>query len=279
MSYELLARAGASTPDYDTRCFANQCRTMSTPYIRFQNISKGFANRQALTDVNLSIEGGQIFGLLGPNGAGKTTLLRILSTLLQPDSGHAELVGIDVQKQALQARNCLGLVNANMGLYQRLSGRENLRFFAEVSGFSKVQSDQRIAELMQQLQIEDWIDQKSSGYSTGMRQKIIVARAILHRPQVLVLDEASNGLDVFARRALTDLAKDYAEKGNLVIYCTHVMSEAEALCQRAAILHEGKVLAEASLDELKARTNTDNLEDAFFALAVSRNRQQALLAS
>jgi sodium transport system ATP-binding protein len=245
-----------------------------TPYIRFQNINKGFGKHQALTDINLSIAGGQVYGLLGPNGAGKTTLLRILSTLLKPDSGQAELVGFDVQKQPLQARNGLGLVNANMGLYQRLSGRENLQFFAELAGLNTAQSNQRIEELMQQLQIEAWADQKASGYSTGMRQKIIVARAILHRPKVLVLDEASNGLDVFARRALTELAKSYAELGNLVIYCTHVMSEAEALCQRAAILHEGKVLADSSIADLQARTGTDNLEDAFFALASSKRRPE-----
>jgi sodium transport system ATP-binding protein len=237
------------------------------PVLKIENLSKAFGKHQALHAINLEIAAGQIFGLLGPNGAGKTTLLRVVATLLKPDTGSVTLAQMDTQMQPLQVRQMLGVVNAGMGLYERLTGRENLRFFGRISGMPRIKIDQQIEKRAQELGIESWIDARSGTYSTGMRQKVLIARAVLHDPKVLILDEASNGLDVYARRGLLNFARSFAELGGLVIYSTHVLSEAQALCHHAAIIHEGKLLAHDSVPALIARTNTSSLEDAFFALA------------
>ncbi len=234
--------------------------------IKIERLTKRFKSVAALDGVSLSLSGGQIFGLLGPNGAGKTTLLRIIATLLKPDQGAVFLDGLDVQVQALAVRQRLGLVNAGMGVYERLSGRENLYFFAELYGVKKSRADARIAQLSAELCIGAWIDQPAGGYSTGMKQKIVIARAVLHEPPVLILDEASNGLDVLARRALMDFAINYRALGKLVIYSTHVMAEAQTLCDHAAILHMGRVIANDSVANLRASTPNGTLEEAFFAI-------------
>jgi sodium transport system ATP-binding protein len=234
--------------------------------IEINNISKRFKKHQALSAVSLHMQAGQIFGLLGPNGAGKTTLMRILCTLLRADTGSARVNGFDVANEPLKVRQQIGIVSAGMGVYERLSGRENLRFFAELNGLTRRLCDARIAELSAQLGIGDWLDLPAGGYSTGMKQKIVIARAVLHEPMVLMLDEASNGLDVLARRALLAFAQHYRARGKLVLYSTHVMSEAETLCDRAAILHMGRVIAADSADALRALTPAGTLEECFFSL-------------
>jgi sodium transport system ATP-binding protein len=234
--------------------------------IELNAISKRYDQRAwALQDLSLSIPAGQIFGILGPNGAGKTTLLRILSTLLKPDQGQARVAGFDVVQQATQVRQTLGLLNNDMGLYPRLSGRENLEFFATLHGARDVA--QRIRELQALLHIEDWIEQRVGGYSTGMRQKINIARAILHRPKVLILDEASNGLDVMARVALIAAARQHAEAGHLVLYSTHIMSEAQSLCPQLAIILQGRLVAHGSTETLIAQHGGKDLEQAFLHIA------------
>jgi sodium transport system ATP-binding protein len=246
--------------------------------IKIEHLSKRFKNVQALNDVSLSLSGGQIFGLLGPNGAGKTTLLRIIATLLKPDHGGVFVDGLDVQTHALAVRQRLGLVNAGMGVYERLSGRENLAFSAELYGLQKATAHARIAQLSAELGIGAWIDQPAGGYSTGMKQKIVIARAVLHEPPVLILDEASNGLDVLARRALMAFAINYRALGKLVIYSTHVMAEAQTLCDHAAILHMGRVIAVDSSTNLRASTPAGTLEDAFFAITQQANQQDVAAA-
>jgi sodium transport system ATP-binding protein len=149
--------------------------------IEIDNVSKRFKKHQALSAVSLHMQAGQIFGLLGPNGAGKTTLMRILCTLLHADSGRAKVNGFDVASSPLQARQQIGIVSAGMGVYERLSGRENLRFFAQLHGLPRSVCEARIAELSAQLGIGDWLDLPAGGYSTGMKQKIVIARAVLHR--------------------------------------------------------------------------------------------------
>ncbi len=234
--------------------------------IEINAVSKRFSKHLALDKVSLTLEAGQIFGLLGPNGAGKTTLMRILCTLLSADSGTVRVNGYDVATQALQVRQQIGVVSAGMGVYERLTGRENLQFFAELNDLAKPKIAERIAALSHELGIGDWIDLPAAGYSTGMKQKIVIARAVLHEPMVLMLDEASNGLDVLARRALLEFATRYRALGKLVIYSTHIMSEAESLCDRAAILHMGRVIACDSADALRAQTPAGTLEETFFAL-------------
>ena len=234
--------------------------------IEIDAVSKRFSKHLALDNVCLTLAAGQIFGLLGPNGAGKTTLMRILCTLLRADSGSVRVNGHDARTAALQVRQQIGVVSAGMGVYERLSGRENLQFFAELNGLGKAKIAERIELLSHELGIGSWIDLPAAGYSTGMKQKIVIARAVLHEPMVLMLDEASNGLDVLARRALLEFATRYRALGKLVIYSTHVMSEAESLCDRAAILHMGRVIACDSADALRAQTPAGSLEETFFAL-------------
>jgi sodium transport system ATP-binding protein len=240
--------------------------------IEITNLSKRFKQTQALHPLNLSIPGGCIFGLLGQNGAGKTTLLRILATLLAPSTGQARIAGLDVVQDGLAVRRKMGTVSAGMGVYERLSGRENLHFFGQLYGMQRSDVQARVSELMRELAIGDWIDQRAGGYSTGMKQKIVIARAVLHRPDVLLLDEASNGLDVLARRALMDFALSCQAQNRLVIYSTHVMSEAEALCDHAAILHQGRLIASDSLPNLLQQSGANTLEQCFINL-VSVNEQ------
>ncbi len=234
--------------------------------IEIDTVNKRFSKHLALDQVSLTLKAGQIFGLLGPNGAGKTTLMRILCTLLRADSGTVRVNGYDVLTEALKVRQQIGVVSAGMGIYERLTGRENLQFFGELNGIAKRKIAERIAMLSTELGIGEWIDLPAAGYSTGMKQKIVIARAVLHEPMVLMLDEASNGLDVLARRALLEFATRYRALGKLVIYSTHVMSEAESLCDHAAILHMGRVIAYDSATALRAQTAAGTLEECFFAL-------------
>jgi sodium transport system ATP-binding protein len=250
-----------------------------------EHLSKNYGAFQALRDVTFSARAGEVFGLLGPNGAGKTTLLRILATLLRPDSGSATLAGHDVLRESEAVRRLIGVVNGGMGLYDRLSGREILRYFAGLYGMTQRQADARIEALNASLGLESTLDTRAAGFSTGMRQKIVIARAVIHDPPVLILDEAASGLDVLARRALLDFvlaykntgtqaggssAEDQSGAGRLVIYSTHVVSEVEEVCDRAAVLDKGELIAQGTVQELLAQTGQSSLERAFFALLQER---------
>lgn len=232
-----------------------------------QSLSKSFGSHKAVDALSLQMPAGCVFGLLGPNGAGKTTLLRLISTLLRPDNGQVLLDGHCSVRAALQVRARLGLVNANMGLYERFTGRENLQLYGQLAGMGEAAVAARIMELRKQLDIGDWIDARAKTYSTGMRQKILIGRAVVHSPPVLILDEASNGLDVYARRGLFEFVRQFADSGALVIYSTHIMSEAEQLCQHVALMDQGKLLASARTTDLLAQTRSESLEAAFFELA------------
>lgn len=234
--------------------------------IHIQNLSKTYGSFKALQNVNLDIDGGQVYGLLGPNGAGKTTLLRILSTLLKPSSGTASIAGLSIEKDAEAIRQMIGVVNGGMGLYDRLTGREILAYFAGFYGLDKTRTQNRIDELDEKLSLGDALTKQASGFSTGMKQKIVIARAVIHDPKVLILDEAASGLDILARRALLDFVQSYRESDRLVLYSTHVMDEIEEVSKRVAILHQGQLLIEGTLDDIKKQTGQDRLEPAFFEL-------------
>lgn len=209
---------------------------------------------------------GEIYGLLGPNGAGKTTTLRMLATLLAPTAGTARVAGFDIRSQTEQVRRNVGVVNGGMGLYDRLTGREILRYFASFYGLARAEADRRIRFLAERLEMEDLLDRRAAEYSTGMRQKVVIGRAVIHEPPILILDEATNGLDVVARRAVLEFARAYRGLGRVVLYSTHVMNEAEELCDRAAIIDGGRLVADGTIGELKTRTGAATLEDAFFKL-------------
>jgi sodium transport system ATP-binding protein len=235
--------------------------------IEVQNLTKRYNPKvTAVEHLSFRANAGEIYGLLGPNGAGKTTTLRMLATLLEPTEGTATVAGFDVKRQAADVRRSIGVVNGGMGLYDRLTGREILEYFAGFYDMGKMDTQKRIKELEGALEMNDLLDRQAGEYSTGMKQKVVIARAVLHNPTVLVLDEATNGLDVVARRAVLEFARAYKSSSRVVLYSTHIMAEAEELCERAAIIDHGKLIAEDNLTNLKASVGAATLEDAFFKL-------------
>lgn len=251
------------------------CVAMSGPTIEARQLTKTFDGGKggkrvvAVDHLDFQVESGEVYGLLGPNGAGKTTTLRMLATLLKPDSGTATVAGLDVVSQAERVRAKIGVVNGGMGLYDRLTGREILHYFGKLYDMEPSAIDARIERLDDLLQLGDTLDRKAGGFSTGMKQKIVIARAVVHDPPVIFFDEATSGLDVVARRNVLDFVRAYPSEGRAVVYSTHVMGEVEELCQRCSIIYQGRKIAEGSVAELTAETGAHNLEEAFFRL-VSR---------
>ncbi|THF88124.1 ATP-binding cassette domain-containing protein [Deinococcus sp. KSM4-11] len=242
--------------------------------LELHDITKTYGTYQALRGVSLRAADAEVFGLLGPNGAGKTTLLRILATLLRPTSGSGTVNGIDLLKDPEAVRRIVGVVNGGMGLPARLTGREVLRSFAGLYGMGKVQTEARIVELDTRLELGRTLDVRAGEYSSGMKQKVVIARAVLHDPAVLILDEAASGLDIFARRTLLDFVQASRAPGRLTLYSTHVMSEAEEVCDRVAILHQGQLLTVGTIPEVLEATGERTLERAFFELVQGHDDRQ-----
>jgi len=235
--------------------------------IHAHGLRKSFGGVHAAWDVGFDVQPGTVFGLLGPNGAGKTTTLRILATLIRPDGGSAEVAGFDVVRQSEEVRRRIGVVNGGMGLYDRLTGRETLHWFGGLYGMSAAAIESRIEELDSLLDLGDTLHRRCGDFSTGMKQKIVVARAVVHDPPVLFFDEATSGLDVLARRAVLDFARASTGGERAVVWSTHVMSEAEELCDRVGVIHRGRWIGEGTVDELKHRAGgAADLEAAFFGL-------------
>ncbi len=234
--------------------------------IEARELSKRFGSLLAVAGVSFRVAPGEVYGLLGPNGAGKTTTLRMLATLLKPDEGSARVAGYDVVKDAERVRRTIGVVNGGMGLYDRLTGREVLEYFGSLYGMSRGRVAERIRALDELLDLGEALARRTGGFSSGMKQKIVIARAVLHDPRVILFDEATSGLDVMARRAVMDFVRGYQGAGRAVVYSTHVMSEVEALCDRAGIVYQGRLIAEGTVPALLEETQSRNLEDAFFRL-------------
>ena len=230
--------------------------------IEIIGLSKAYGPRRAVQDLTFQVAPGEVYTLLGPNGAGKTTTLRILSTLIRPTEGRAKVAGFDVAQEPLEVRRRLGLVNGGMRVYDRLTGREVLRFFAGFYGLEGRAFQEALEWVVGLLGMEETLERRVMEMSTGMRQKVVIARAILHRPPVLLLDEATAGLDVFARRALLDFVKTYRQLGNTIVYSTHVMVEAEEVADRVGFLHQGRLVYEGTKEEALA-LGEGSLERAF----------------
>ncbi|UZX15915.1 ATP-binding cassette domain-containing protein [Thermus sp. PS18] len=230
--------------------------------IEVAGLTKAYGQRLAVRDLTFQVAPGEVYALLGPNGAGKTTTLRVLSTLIRPTQGRIRVAGFDVVQDPLEVRRRLGLVNGGMRVYDRLTGREVLRFFAGFYGLEGQAFQEALDWVADLLEMEETLERRVMEMSTGMRQKVVIARAILHRPPVLLLDEATAGLDVFARRALLDFVKAYRQLGNAIIYSTHVMSEAEEVADRVGFLHQGRLVYEGSKEEALA-LGEGSLEEAF----------------
>jgi sodium transport system ATP-binding protein len=231
--------------------------------IEVQQLRKSFGSRVAVESVSFTARDGEITALLGPNGAGKTTTLRMLYTLLAPDSGQIRVDGLDSVLQSLEVRRRLGVLPDARGLYKRLTARENIEYFAALQGLPAVLTQTRIATLTQALQMQDIIERPVEGFSQGERVKTAIARALIHDPRNVVLDEPSNGLDVMSTRSLRDFLRQLKTEGRCVLFSTHVMQEVAALCDRIVVIAGGRVVADGTPDELRALAHEQSLEEAF----------------
>ncbi|MGJ7904206.1 ABC transporter ATP-binding protein [Lysobacter sp. 1R34A] len=217
----------------------------------------------AVQGVDFEARDGQITGLLGPNGAGKTTTLRMLYTLMRPDRGEVRVDGIDAGRDPAAVRRALGVLPDARGVYKRLTARENIAYFGELHGLSRGLIEERTRALSQALDMDDILDRQTEGFSQGQRTKTAIARALVHDPRNVILDEPTNGLDVMTTRALRGFLRGLREEGRCVIFSSHIMQEVAALCDRIVIIAKGQVVASGTADELRALTGQDNLEDAF----------------
>ncbi len=233
--------------------------------IEVHHLHKQFKKFVAVQDVSFTAADGQITGLLGPNGAGKTTVLRILYTVYQPDSGTAVINGFDVKTAPLEVRRRIGVLPDSAGLYSRLTTREHMRYFGRLHGLKPPALERKIDELVNLLELHDIADRRTEGFSHGQRLKVGLARALVHAPRTLMLDEPTNGLDVMSTRTVRRLLLRLRDEGHCILFSSHVMQEVAALCDRIVVIAKGQVAASGTADELRQATGQPNLEDAFVA--------------
>jgi sodium transport system ATP-binding protein len=245
--------------------------------LEVKNIKKHFRDARrgtvaAVDDVSFTCPPGEIFGLLGPNGAGKTTILRMISSLLTPDDGTINVDGFDTVKNPDQVRQQIGFLSSDSGIYEKLTPREILSFFATVSKYTG-NIKERTNDVIRRLQLDSIADIRCDKLSSGMRQKVSIARAVVHDPALIALDEPTNSLDVTAIRSTHNFIRACKAEGKCVILSTHLMHEAEKLCDRVAIIHRGKIIAMGTLEELQALTGKRYLEDIFTALVPEESHE------
>ena len=231
--------------------------------IEVRNLHKSFGAVKAVDGVSFTARDGEITGLLGPNGAGKTTTLRMLYTLMQPDSGQVLVDGMDAARDPVAVRRVLGVLPDARGLYKRLTARENIDYFARLHGIDAMQMHARREALVDALEMRDILDRRTTGFSQGQRVKTAIARALVHDPKNVILDEPTNGLDVMSTRAMRAFLKSIKSEGRCVLLSSHIMQEVAALCDRIVVIAHGHVVADETPDALRAQTGETNLEDAF----------------
>jgi sodium transport system ATP-binding protein len=231
--------------------------------IEASNLSKRFGAVEAVRDVSFTARDGEITGILGANGAGKSTTLRMVYGVLTPDSGKASIDGIDIRGETSRARARVGVLPHAAGLYGNLSARENIHYFGSLQGVGSEALARRTGELSQVLGLDDFLDRRAKGFSQGQRIKVALARALVHDPGNIVLDEPTNGLDVMAIRNLRDMLLALKAEGRCVLFSSHVMQEVAALCDRVVIIGHGRVLADATVQSIRDQSGTGSLEEAF----------------
>ena len=231
--------------------------------IEASHLSKRFGAIDAVRDVSFSARDGEITGILGANGAGKSTCLRMVYGVLTPDSGRASVDGIDILGETSKARAHLGVLPHAAGLYGNLSARENIEYFAALQGVAAARVKPRIAELSRLLGMDDFLERRAKGFSQGQRIKVALARALVHGPGNVVLDEPTNGLDVMAIRSLREMLLALKQQGCCVLFSSHVMQEVAALCDRVVIIGHGRVLADETVQAIRERSGSATLEEAF----------------
>ncbi|MEX2287715.1 MAG: ATP-binding cassette domain-containing protein [Planctomycetaceae bacterium] len=251
--------------------------------IHVEELTKSFSDLRrgsvkALDNVTFDVHPGEIFGLLGPNGAGKTTCLRILSTVLKPTGGRATIDGFDVATQPTEVRARIGFMSGNTGIYDRMTAREMVEYFGRLYGIEEDALQSRLEQIFTMLQMQDFRDLLGSKMSTGMKQKVSIARTIIHDPPVLIFDEPTSGLDVLVARAVLRAIESLRDEGKCIIYSTHIMREVEKLCDRIAIIHKGRILAAGTVSQLEQQHGEGDMEELFFDL-ISRFENQAATIS
>jgi sodium transport system ATP-binding protein len=239
--------------------------------IEARNLTKTFKDKErgevvAVDDLSFSCTRGEVFGLLGPNGAGKTTTLRILSTALKPTSGTIMVDGVDVAKDPGEVRRRIGFLSGSTGLYPRLTPREIATYFGRLYGMADVDIERRISILFKRLDMESFADRRADVLSTGQKQKASIVRTIIHEPPIVVFDEPTSGLDVMTSREIIRLIHECRDEGRCVLFSTHHMGEANRLCDRIAVVHRGRLIAEGPPEEVRQRSGAQDLEEAFLAL-------------
>jgi ABC-2 type transport system ATP-binding protein len=235
--------------------------------IEIQHLTKRFGSKVAVDDLSLRVEPGELYAFLGPNGAGKTTTIKVITGLLRPSEGTVRVAGYDVHKDGLEARRVLSYVPDQPYLYDKLSGREFLRFVGSMYGVDPAEADAEIERLAQRFGTTEYLDDLAESYSHGMKQRVVLSAAILHRPQVFVIDEPMVGLDPRSARLVKDVLRQHVENGVCVFMSTHTLSIAEEVADRVGIIHRGRLVAEGTVDELRPDGHTsDKLEDIFLTL-------------
>ena len=233
--------------------------------IEVSHLRKTFGKVIAVDDVSFRAENGQITGLLGPNGAGKTTTLRVLYTIMKPDSGAATVDGYDVLRSPLEVQRRIGVLPDAHGLYPRLTARENIRYYGRLHGMGGAALEDKIDYLVKILEMDDFSDRRTEGFSSGQTMKVAIARALVHDPANVLLDEPTNGLDVMSTRSMRTFIRRLRDEGKCVLFSSHIMQEVSALCDHIVVINRGLVAASGSAESLKRETGQENLEDAFVA--------------
>ena len=235
--------------------------------LEVKGLTKKFKNFTAVDGISFSVNEGEILGLLGENGAGKTTALRMIATMLQPSAGTAIVNGHDVNKDTAGVRGSIGILfGGDVGIYDRLTARENIMYFAQLGGLSKKQANKNIEKLIKDFEMDSYIDRVAGKFSRGMKQKVSIARSIVHDPKVMLFDEPCTGLDVSATRSVQRFILNCKKDNKAVILSSHSMYEVEKLCDRVAIIHKGKIVEVGTIPELKAKYQNDDLEEIFIQL-------------
>jgi sodium transport system ATP-binding protein len=239
--------------------------------IQVEGLTKIFHDKKrgeviAVNNLKFNCQKGKIYGLLGPNGAGKTTTLRILATMILPTKGKVKVNGFDVVKEPREVRKQIGFLSSETGLYDRFTPRETVMFFGRINGMEDRIIEKRMTEIFHNLDMEDFQDVRVNKLSTGMKQKLSIARCIIHDPPILILDEPTVGLDIITAHIVTEYVKSFREQGKCIIYSTHIMREAERLCDVIAIIHQGDLITQGTLEELKKNSLSEDLEEIFFEL-------------